>query len=417
MATGYRNPSIACLGVFFLLYLHYMKIIVILLAGLIFRPSSLSAQDSTNKPMMVRTVGKLPFLEYGLGDDRLGGAKMTYLDSGIVMRVVDSADGEYKVQLSKNHAAYISKANVELLPHKAPRLYYLTSNWRVYGNDTTGFDYVTINLDERLPYRSIQQISPSRIAVDIYGATSNSNWISQFNSTKEIKNTWYEQIEDDVMRVFIELKHQQHWGYNISYDTVFPKLIIRVKRQPPVLKLAKLKIAIDAGHGGTNVGASGLTSGILEKDYTLKIATELNKLLKKNKVNTFMTRTNDTTLDMVSRVEMLKAWNPDILISIHLNSSGNILIKGISTYYRYIGFHSLSQSVLKRMLELKLVEIGNVGSFNFALNGPTDYPNCLVEVAFLSNIDDEKKILNPKFRSAVAKKIFDGINDWLKKIK
>ena len=367
--------------------------------------------------MMVQTIGKLPYLEYGLGDDRLGGAKMTYLDSGIVMLVVDSADGDYKVQLSKNHSAYISKENVKLLPDKRPRSYYLTSNWRVYGNDTTGFDYVTINLDERLPYRSIQQINPSRIAIDIFGATSNSNWISQFNSVKEIKNTWYEQTEDDVMRVFIELKHNQHWGYNISYDSVFPKLIIRVKRQPPVLALNKLKIAIDAGHGGTNTGASGVTSGILEKDYTLKIATELNKLLKKSNVKTFMTRTADTTLDMVTRVEMLKAWNPDILISIHLNSSGNMLIKGTSTYYRYVGFRSLSQAVLKRMLELKLVEIGNVGSFNFALNGPTDYPNCLVEVAFLSNLDDEKKILDPKFRTATAKKIFDGINDWLKKVK
>ncbi|MCC6288620.1 MAG: N-acetylmuramoyl-L-alanine amidase [Chitinophagaceae bacterium] len=377
----------------------------------------LTAQDSTHKSIMVQTIGRLPYLEYGLGDDRLGGAKMTYLDSGIVMPVIDSADGDYRVKLSKNHSAYISKENVKILPDKRSRPYYLTSNWRVYGNDTTGFDYVTINLDERLPYRSVQQINPSRIAIDIFGATSNSNWISQFSSVKEIKNTWYEQTEDDVMRVFIELKHNQHWGYNISYDSVFPKLIVRVKRQPPVLVLSKLKVAIDAGHGGTNLGASGVKTGILEKDYTLRIATELNKLLRKNKVNTFMTRTSDTTLDMIERVEMLKAWNPDILISIHLNSSGNALIKGTSTYYRYIGFRSLSQSVLKKMLELKLVEIGNVGSFNFALSGPTDYPNCLVEVAFLSNIDDEKKILDPKFRTAVAKKIFDGINDWLKKIK
>ena len=392
-----------------------MKHILIVLLTFVYLQSS--AQDSTRKPMMVQTIGRLPYLEYGLGDDRLGGAKMTYLDSGVVMLVVDSADGDYRVQLSKNHSAYISKENVKPVPEKRPRPYYLTSNWRVFGNDTTGFDYVTINLDERLPYRSIQQINPSRIAIDIFGATSNSNWISQFNSVKEIKNSWYEQIEDDVMRVFIELKHSQHWGYNISYDSVFPRLIIKVKRQPLVLTLSKLKIAIDAGHGGTNTGASGKSSGMLEKDYTLKFANELNKLLKKNNVKTFMTRTTDTTLDMATRVEMLKAWNPDILISIHFNSSGNALIKGTSTYYRYIGFRSLSQSVLKRMLELKLIEIGNVGSFNFSLNGPTDYPNCLVEVAFLSNLDDEKRILDPKFRVATAKKIVDGINDWLKKIK
>ena len=66
------------------------------------------------------------------------------------------------------------------------------------------------------------------------------------------------------------------------------------------------------------------------------------------------------------------------------------------------------------MLELNLNEFGNVGGFNFALSGPTDYPNCLVEVAFLSNKEDEKKILDPEFHKAVAKKIVAGIKDWLK---
>ncbi|MFT3703888.1 MAG: N-acetylmuramoyl-L-alanine amidase [Agriterribacter sp.] len=388
-----------------------------LLITALFLPFIAFCQDSTQRPLMVQTIGKLPYLEYGLGDDRLGGAKMTYLDSGVVMRVVDSAGFDYKVQLSKNHSAYIAKENVKRLTDKLPRPYYLTSSWRVYGNDTTNADYVTINLDERLPYRSLQQIDPSIVVVDIFGATSNTNWISQFNNLKEIKNAWYEQTEDDVMRVFIQLKHNQHWGYNIAYDTIGAKLIIRVKRQPPILAINKLRIAIDAGHGGENVGASGVTSGIKEKDYTLKIATQLEALLKKNKIKTFMTRTTDTTLSMADRVEMLKAWKPDLLISIHLNSSGNAYISGVSTYYRYIGFRGLSQAVLKRMLELKLVEIGNVGGFNFALSGPTDYPNCLVEVAFLSNKDDEKKILDPKFRTATAKKIYDGIVDWLKKIK
>ncbi len=374
-------------------------------------PLFVTAQDTT-KLLMVQTVGKLPFLKYGLGEDRLGGAKMTYLDSGIVMRVVDSVNTDYKVKLSKNHFAYIPKTNTQPLPCKVPAPYHLTSGWRVYGDDQ--FDYVSIGVGERLPYRSIQQIGPSRIAVDIFGVTSNTNWISQFRSVKEIKNAWYEQTDDDVMRVYIELAHPQHWGYHIGYDSTGQKLVIRVKRQPEALKIRKLKIAIDAGHGGTNIGATGATSKIPEKEYTLRISHALNKLLKRKGVTTFMTRKVDTTLSMVERVEMLSAENPDLLISIHLNSSGNALIKGTSTYYRYIGFRSLSQSILHRMLELPLMEAGNVGGFNFSLNGPTDYPNCLVEVAFLSNTDDEKKILDPRFHDAVAKKIYRGIQDWLK---
>jgi N-acetylmuramoyl-L-alanine amidase len=89
-------------------------------------------------------------------------------------------------------------------------------------------------------------------------------------------------------------------------------------------------------------------------------------------------------------------------------------VRGVSTYYRYIGFRPLSQAILKSVLQLGLNEFGNVGSFNFSLSGPTDYPNCLVEVAFLSNKKDEKKILDPKFRQKVAAKIIAGIEIFLK---
>src|SRR5690606_14961086 len=50
-----------------------------------------------------KTVGDFSFLEYGMGEDRLGGAKMTFLDTGIVLNVVDSVGSRYKVQLSRLH--------------------------------------------------------------------------------------------------------------------------------------------------------------------------------------------------------------------------------------------------------------------------------------------------------------------------
>ena len=61
-----------------------------------------------------RTTGSLPFLEYGIGEDRLGGAKMTFLDSNILLKVVDSFKTKYKVQLSKYRFAYIDKKNYYL---------------------------------------------------------------------------------------------------------------------------------------------------------------------------------------------------------------------------------------------------------------------------------------------------------------
>jgi N-acetylmuramoyl-L-alanine amidase len=363
-----------------------------------------------SQPFYGRTTGRLPYLAYGLGEDRLGGAKMTYLDSNVLVKVVDSSKGDYKVQLSAAHAAYLPKTafrrddSVKLLPM------YLTGSWKVWGDSL--YDWVTIGLPEKLPYRSQQQVEPSRIVVDIFGAVSNTNWITQLKTAQEVRNVWYEQIEDDVFRVFIELKHGQHWGHFISYKGNV--LQVRVKRQPASLKLKDLRIAIDAGHGGAVTGATGLTTKILEKDYTLKMAKELELLLKKKGVGVYMTRSHDTDLTMVDRTVMVREAEPDLLISIHLNSAGNTTVKGTSTYYRYIGFRPLSQSILDRMLELGLNNFGNIGSFNFALSGPTEYPNCLVEVAFLSNGEDEKRILDPKFHKEVAKKITKGIEDWLK---
>ena len=373
------------------------------------------AHSQTNSPdfFYVRTKDSLPFLKYGIGEDRLGGAKMTFLDSNVLLKVIDSFKTDYKVQLSQLHSAWINKDNVIKDTDVIIPLQHLTYSLKVTGDSL--FDYVTIKLDDKLPYTSRMEINPSRIVVDIFGATSNTNWITQLDSAKEIKNTWYEQPEDDVMRVFIELKHHQHWGYSIFYDSL-NKLTIRVKRQPLSLKLKDLTIAIDAGHGGTNTGATGSNTNIKEKDYTLLIAKDLKNELLQEKAKVVMTRESDTTLSMYERIAFLHQQNPDLLISIHLNSSDRDSVQGVSTYYRYIGFRPLSVAILQSMLQIGLHEYGNVGSFNFSLNGPTDYPNCLAEVAFLSNKEDEKKILDPAFRMQVAKKIIDGINDFLKNL-
>lgn len=374
------------------------------------------SQDSVWR---ARTTGKLPFMEYGIGDDRLGGAKMGFLDSNILVTIVDSFNTDYKIRLSAAHSAYIAKTSVILLNKQPARLpvhnSHLSGNIKVYGD--SAFDYVAVTLDERLPYHGLQLTDPSRIAIDIFGVTSNTNWIIQLRGAKEVKNTWYEQIEDDVLRVYIQLKHTQHWGHSLSYDSTGKRLVVRVKRQPG-LDIRRLRIAVDAGHGGDNMGASGVTSKVLEKDYTLRIAKELEKTLRKMGVKKiFMTREKDTSLSMPERIEMLSAFDPDLLVSIHLNSASFDTVQGTSTYYRYIGFRPLSVAILHQMLTLGLKEYGNVGNFNFGLSGPTDYPNALVEVAFLSNPADEKKILNPKFQKAVAQKIYLGIVEWLKQLK
>jgi N-acetylmuramoyl-L-alanine amidase len=368
------------------------------------------AQDTMLGSFYVRTRGNLPFLEYGTGDDRLGGAKMTYLDSNVLLKVIDSVAADYKVRLSQNFTAFVAKNSVTPATAYKPLQQQLSGSFLINGD--SAFDYVAVSLAEKLPYRSIQQINPARIVIDIFGVTSNTNWITQRSTATEVSNTYYEQVSDDVLRVIIELKHRQHWGYQVYYNG--NRLTIKVKRQPQKLQLNKLLVAVDAGHGGDNSGATGVTTGILEKDYTLLIAKQLQAALLKSGAKVFMTREKDTALSMEERVLAARQANPDFLISIHLNSSSKDSVNGVSTYYRYIGFRPLTQAILKNMLQLRLKEFGNIGSFNFSLSGPTDYPNCLVEVAFLSNKEDEKRILASKFHKQVAQKIVAGIKDWLK---
>lgn len=370
------------------------------------------AQDTVRSSFLVRTIGPLPYLEYGTGDDRLGGAKMNYLDTNVVLKVIDSINTDYKVQLSKYHTGWVSKANVVADSTLKLTGENLSGSWNLRGEGR--YDILSVALGNRLPYKSIQQVSPSRIVVDLYGVTSNTNWITDRGTAIYVNKVWYEQLEDDVMRVFIELNKPQHWGYSIGYDSAATRLQIRVKHPPEKLRLRDMVIAVDAGHGGSNSGATGKNTKVLEKNLTLQYAKALEKLLQHKGATVVMTRTTDAELAMPERTAFLRKADPDLLISIHFNSSGNPTVSGTSTYYRYIGFQPLTQAILKRMMELDFSNYGNVGGFNFALSGPTEYPNCLVEVGFLSNEAEEKRLVGKGFDEDVAAKICRGIVDWLK---
>ena len=360
-------------------------------------------------PNVAVTKGRLAHLLFGLGDDRLGGAKIGYLDSNVQLKVIGKVGSNYKVRLSKYRTAYIPDDLVDFLPSGTFTPESLTDRWTVYGD--SAFDYVVLGLFARLPYQSFQLVDPAKIIVDVFGATNNTNWIAQLENTKEIKNVFYEQVEDEVFRITIELKHAQHWGHSIYYKG--NALVIKIKRQPENLSLKNLTIAVDAGHGGSNTGAGGPT-GSSEKMIALAVSLKLQKVLEQSGAKVIMTRTTEKFFDNKERILFYRDSMPDLLISIHLNSSSDpIRVTGTSSFYRHIGFKGLSNAIHKRMLELGLKDQGNNGSFNFMLNSPTEYPNALVETLFLSSPEEEAKILDEGFQQQIAEKIVQGIKDFL----
>jgi N-acetylmuramoyl-L-alanine amidase len=370
--------------------------------------TTLSVLSSLPSDMLI-TQGRLAHLLFGNGDDRLGGAKIGYIDSLIPLRIKGKEGSLYKVQLSKYRTAYIPDDVVEFLPRGTFTPSSLTANWNVYGDSL--YDYVQVGLFARLPYQSFQLIDPSKIVVDVFGATNNTNWINQLENAKEIKNVYYEQLEDEVLRITIVLKHRQHWGHQVYYNG--NRLTIKVRRQPKNLELRSLRIAIDAGHGGGNTGAYGPT-GSSEKELALAVSLKLRQALRLQGAKVLMTRTSEQFVDNKDRILMYRDSMPDLLVSIHLNSSSDpIHVEGTSTFYRYIGFRKFSYDIYKHMLDLGLKEYGNNGSFNFMLNSPTEYPNALVEMLFLSNPEEEMKILDENFQQQIADKIVMGIKDFL----
>ena len=359
------------------------------------------------------TKGRLAHLEYGLGDDRLGGAKIGYIDSNIVLKIIGKVGTHYKVQLAKSRTAYIPEELVTLMPKGSFAPESLTDKITVYGDSI--YDYVKLNLFAKLPYQSFQLTEPSRIVVDVFGATNNTNWITQLQTAAEIKAIDYEQVADGIFRISIQLQHHQHWGHSIYYSG--NSLIIKIKQQPKNLSLDNLTIAIDAGHGGTNNGAVGAT-GTYEKEITLALSLKLKKALEKEGAKIIMTRDREIFFDNKERILFYRDSTPDLLLSIHLNSSEDpFRAGGTSTYYRYIGFKPLSLLIYKRLLELGLKEYGNTGSFNFMLNSPTEYPNALIETLFISNLEEEEKILGPGYQQQMVEKIVLGLKDFLEQCK
>jgi N-acetylmuramoyl-L-alanine amidase len=355
------------------------------------------------------TKGRLAHLLYGWGEDRLGGAKIGYIDSNIALKIIGKIDDKYKVQLAPYKTAYIPDYSVNLAPKGTLVMPSLTERWQVYGDSS--HDYVAVSLSQRLPYQSFQEIDPNKIIVDIFGAVSNTNWITQLQTCKAIKNFSYEQVQDGVLRLNINLAKQQHWGHSIYYKG--NNLIIKIKQQPKSLALKDLTIAVDAGHGGSNTGAGGPT-GSSEKEIALQISLKLQQTLQNEGAKVLMTRTTETTVDNKDRILMYRDNTPDLLFSIHLNSSEDpINSGGNSTHYRYIGNKVLNEYVHKSILQLGLKDYGNIGSFNFMLNSPTEYPNVLVETLFISNPAEEEMILNPEFQQKLVDKIVAGLKQFL----
>ena len=175
------------------------------------------------------------------------------------------------------------------------------------------------------------------------------------------------------------------------------------------------KVVIDAGHGGKDVGAIG--GEVNEKDITLDVAKRVEKLLKQKGYSVIMTRDDDTYVSLQDRVSISENANPDIFVSIHVNSSVRPEITGVETHYYHQESIALAQTVHSSLASA--VQSPNRGLFKskFYVINHTTSPSILVEIGFISNSEERVQLVGEKRKQATAKAIADGVQNYFKQYK
>lgn len=168
-------------------------------------------------------------------------------------------------------------------------------------------------------------------------------------------------------------------------------------------------VVIDAGHGGHDRGAS--SGGIHEKHLCLDIATRVSQILRRKGMAVTMTRTTDRYLTLGQRVQIADRTSDCAFVSIHINSAGSHAA-GIETYH-YGGASRISRelasAVQTRLIRATGATNRGVKTANFYVIRRTKRPAILVECGFVSNGEERRRMLDPRYRQRLAQAIADGI--------
>ncbi len=162
------------------------------------------------------------------------------------------------------------------------------------------------------------------------------------------------------------------------------------------------KVVIDAGHGGTDPGASG--NGIIEKDLTLEISNYMYERLKNLGIPVKITRTTDETLSPTERVErVLDAYGNDpnvIVVSNHINAGGG---EGAEVIYALRNTSTLPDLILSelekegqiiRKAYQRRLPSDTSKDYYFMQRNTGDTQSITVEYGFLDNEKDAQKLKN-----------------------
>jgi len=191
--------------------------------------------------------------------------------------------------------------------------------------------------------------------------------------------------------------------------------------------LAALTVALDPGHGGYDGGARAMDSGIWEKELTLQIAQAIEKELTARGANVVLTRTKDVCLaedgsgkarkraDLQKRLDIAEEAGADVFLSIHLNEYRDRSESGPQVFYQQgadagrLLAGAMQESLIQTLHPSKQRK-ANAGDYYVLRN--TALPAVLVECGFLSNAEEEKKLLDKAYHRLIAQAVANGLEEW-----
>ncbi|MEC4986405.1 MAG: N-acetylmuramoyl-L-alanine amidase [Oscillatoria sp. PMC 1068.18] len=212
-----------------------------------------------------------------------------------------------------------------------------------------------------------------------------------------------------------QLKSTQQWGYDLRYEGT--SLILSLRHPPTQINqsLNGIKILLDPGHGGQELGSRG-PNGYPEKDVNLAVAKLLQEALERRGARVYITRESDVDVSLGDRVTMIQQVQPAIALSVHYNAlpdSGDAVnTAGVGMFWYHAQAHSLAV-----FLHNYLVEKLNRPSYgvfwnNLALTRPQIAPAVLMELGFMINPVEFEWVSNPAAQQQLADTLAEGIVAW-----
>lgn len=166
-------------------------------------------------------------------------------------------------------------------------------------------------------------------------------------------------------------------------------------------------VVIDAGHGGKDKGS--YWGGVRESRLTLKVAQNLESLLKKRGIRTVMTRRSDVFISLSRRAAIANRYRSAVFVSIHFNASHNTAIKGVETYYWGSTGRMIAGAIQRRMPARVKTRNRGIRKKGFTVLIKTRCPAVLVECGFLSNRTERGRCATSWYQMTAAKSIYDAL--------